>query len=243
MIINFEASMPPFFKFFPKWQQVSYLGEPAAGVRQYSVSGAENSKECLLMSELIFGEDKPLWESWKELYTFAVKTAEAQITGTYDLDLLCLGPEAALRSFQPQNLAGLIVNQARKLSPGERVFFSYASGWLSFKKLLPGDWGKIRFGHNVTVFNKERSQLGIFIKKILEFTSALEEPVWIGIRDLSRIPLWRFGEEPQTERLEKHLRKHEETIQKKVKALYILHNDEVSDVAGQFGITAGDTAG
>jgi len=237
MIINFETSMPPFFSFFPKWERVAYVGEPLDGVREFEASGPGTGiKERLILSELVFGDDKALWESWKELYTFAIKTAEASITGTYDLQLLCLGPESSLGSFLPQNLAALLVNQARKLAPGERVFFSYASGWMSFKKLLPGDWGKIRFSHNVTVFNKERSQLGVFVKKILEHVAAHEEQVWIGLRDLSRVALWRFGEEPQTERLGKHLKKHEDAIGKKVRALYILHNDEVSDVAGQFGI-------
>lgn len=233
--IDIGQVRPEAFGFFPRWNKAKYTGMPAEGIREYLVIENGND-ERLLQSELVYKDDKPLWESWKELYSYAVDLAEAQLFGSFDLQLLTLGSESAMSSFQPQNLAQLVVNQAKKLANAESSVFSYASGWMLLKKLAPADWGKIRFSHSVTVFNKERGQFDLYIKKFLECAGTSDRPVWIAIRDLSRTPLWRFGEEPQTERLEKTLKKYTEIISRKVKALYILQNGEASDLLNQFGI-------
>ncbi len=212
-----------------------WLGETPSGDRRFEIS-TESGLRRIHLAEVILAEERALWDSVKEIFDFAIREAEAQLYGTYVLELVCAGEREKLRNFDGRSLASLLLNHGRSLSPGEERLFPYASLWLAFKKLVPADWGKIRFQHSMTVYSQERAKFDLFLKKRLQAAAAEDIPVWLLIRDFSQVPLFRFGEEEQTSRLRKVLEKNAGFFAEKIQGVLIVEESRVIDLVEQFEI-------
>lgn len=183
--------------------------------------------------EILDGEDAEIWKAWKELIGYALKSAEAGILGSHEYDLLITGSLSGPGAFQPANLAQWLSNQSRQMAWGESRLVPYAGLWGQFRKLAPLDWGKIRFKDQLQVL-KDRSRLDLVLKRLFESASTLEGPVWVVIHDLSRAPVFRFGDDAQTPRLRKVLEKYAKTLGEKLRGVYYIRAGEVFDLLAQF---------
>ncbi len=96
------------------------------GISSFCLSVESEETYRLLVADFILRDDKSLWESVKDLFSFAVKTAEASLRGSFELELVFVGDYSRIKSFQPGNLAGLIVNHARKLEGTAACLFYYS---------------------------------------------------------------------------------------------------------------------
>ncbi len=222
-----------FLRNLPAVQNVLWLGETPSGDRSFEIF-TETGVKRVHLAELILAEERALWDSVKEIFDFAIREAEAQLYGTFSLELISAGERDKLRNFDGRNLGSLLLNHGRALNPGEERIFPYSSLWLAFKKLVPADWGKIRFQHGMTVYSQERAKFDLFIKKRLQEAAAEEIPTWVVIRDFSQNALFRFGEEDQTSRLRKVLEKNREFFPEKIPGVLMVEESRVVDLVEQF---------
>lgn len=224
------------FKALPPVQQVSFVKalEPHGVLLEAADAGGTLLPVMLL--EMLGSAEKPLWEAVREITALAVKNAESRLFGTFALELLTLGDRLRWRTLEAHNLAELFVNHGRMLQPGEERLFSYASLSFRLKKLVPADWGTLRFAHHFVVFSAERAKLDLTVKKLLDLACAQAKPVWIVIRDFSSDPIFRFGEEPQTDRLLKLLTRRKDLFPEKAAAVLAVTEQGVTDLVQQFGI-------
>lgn len=186
-------------------------------------------------TEILDAEDGEIWKAWKELIGFALKTAETGMLGSHEFDLLMSGSLSGTGTFQPANLAQWLSNQSRQMAWGEARLVPYAGLWGQYRKLAPLDWGKIRFKDHLQVL-KDRSRLDLVLKRMFEKTSLIEGPAWVVIHDLSRAPVFRFGDDAQTPRLRKILERYTETLGEKLRGVYYIRAGEVFDLLAQFEI-------
>ena len=236
ILMDAEFQGLPWFQGLPRFERITFDGTQDSGAGLYRVERDTSIRNWLITVETIYKEDKMLWEAYKELFAFALKTAEASLFGNFEYRLLALGDLEKMSSFKPENLAQYLVNYCRNLGNGESRLVSYAHSRGILKKLTPGDWGKIRFSHGVAVHNQERGKLDLFVKKLLQDAADFEGRGWLVIRDLGRQPIFRFGEEPQTERLGKYLEKNKEFLAEKINGIYFNHKTSVIDLITQFGL-------
>lgn len=223
------------FKELPPVNQVYYKSRTPSGAAVLECR-SETGVFFVHLLEMIYTPEKPLWESVKEMTGFAVKDAESRLFGTFTLDLVTAGDRSKWRNLEVRNLADLLVNHARVMNPGEERFFSFSSLWFLFKKRVPADWGTIRFQHSVNVYTQERGKFDLLIKKQLQEAEAGEHPAWVVIRDFSQDPVFRFGEEPQTERLLKFLTKQKECFSEKIRGAHVVTETGTTDLVQQFEI-------
>lgn len=223
------------FKALPPVNQVYYKNQAPSGASVLECE-AEPTSFTVRLLEIIHAPEKPLWESVKEMTGFAIKDAESRLFGTFSLDLVTVGDRSKWRSLEVRNLADLLVNHGRTMNPGDEKFFPFASLWFLFKKRVPADWGTIRFQHPMNVYTQERGKFDLLVKKQLQEAEADELPVWIVIRDFSQEPVFRFGEEPQTERLLKFLTRQKECFSGKIRGVHVVTETGTTDLVQQFEI-------
>ena len=68
---------------------------------------------------------------------------------------------------------------------------------------------------------------------MLKESSKSENPVMLAIHDLSTEPIFRFGDEKQTERLQKLFEKYKEQTKSRVPDIYIIQNDTAVELGAQ----------
>ncbi|HTL47946.1 MAG TPA: hypothetical protein VL688_07775 [Verrucomicrobiae bacterium] len=232
-ILDDEFNKAIFFEAVPRPFSSIYHGT-ADDIARYGLE-LPAGRGWLLVAEVMTGEEKELWDSFKQMLAFALKTAEASLFGSFEFSLVTAGSPEKLPLFQPAGLAQLLVNHGRLLKDGERRLVPYASSWALFRKLAPGDWGKIAFKENL-ILVKDRSRLDLLVKRMIQAAAELEGPVWLALHDLGRSPVFRFGEEDQTVRLEKFLVKNKGMLGTKIPAITIYHGKQRTDLAAQFGV-------
>lgn len=223
------------FKQLPQVSRAVYLSEAPSGARLFEIETQEGIRRLHLL-EIIQSDEKEIWESVKDVIGFALKEAETRLFGTFSLELITVGERVKFRNLDPRAFAELLINHGRIMNPGEEKIFSYSSLWLRFQKRVPGDWGKIRFQHGICIYSGERAKLDLILKKQIQEASGNVSPTWILIRDFSGDPVFRFGEEPQTERISKMLTKHKEVFQKNILGLLIVEESRAIDLIQQFGV-------
>lgn len=224
------------FQALPPVNQVSFVKTLPSGASLLEASGSGGGTFLIQLFEMILSEEKLLWEAVREMTGFALKEAEARLFGTFSLELLTLGDRSKWRGLEVRSLSDLLVNHGRAMNHGDERLFSYASLWFRFRKLVPADWGTIRFSHPMAVYSGERGKFDLVIKKQLQEAAEAVLPVWIVIRDFSQEPVLRFGEEPQTERLLKFLTRNKAVFPEKVPAVYVVTEKGTIDLVQQFEI-------
>lgn len=163
-------------------------------------SPAESLQKDFYFLQAMQSEDKVLWECIKEMLAESFKLSEMSLKGSFEIQLVFMN-SLEIKAFDISNFAKLVSNHANRLSYGQVTCFPYASMWFHCKKLSPLDWGKIKFSHRLHFLNDDRSKLDLLLKKMSKPALEGENFSWILFDDLSRSPIFRFGEDPQTERL------------------------------------------
>lgn len=114
------------------------------------------SRKLLSVMRVVRSEDGAYWDSCLELLQHTVKSAQAVVSGSYELKILAMEARGRWQHFNPVNLASLLVNHARKMAPSRYAVFPYAPLLVLLRRLAPGDYGKITLDHGVFVDNKNR---------------------------------------------------------------------------------------
>lgn len=209
-ILPAEFQQDRLFKYeSPDQYELIYHGLAAPGIQKVEQRAENESRYCLI-HQLIYQPEEELWLSIKEMFSIGVKSAEASLFGRFELQLLWIGDIQAARVLNPQNLAQVIVNHGRKLKPSETAFFSYCGARFMLKYLVPLDWGKIGFKTHLAVLKGEREKITAVIKKLIKGCADSPRDFMTVIQDFSSEPIFRFGEEPQTEGLLKLFEKEKE---------------------------------
>lgn len=229
---NFGAST--FLKKLPAFELLEYKGEAAAGIQRYrgERGGGEMS---LIVSHMIRQEEGLVWKACREMLERTLKQAALSMQGFFGFELLTLDLDEKMRSFHWGNFADLLLNHSRKMQVGETRLIPYASVFALFKKRMPEAFGKIDFYSPVKVFTDEPAKLDLFIKKMLKIQDGGSRPELL-IYDLSQDPVFRFGDEEQTERLGKFLRK--ESAAGPLPEIFLLTHSGIIELGAQFGVRA-----
>jgi hypothetical protein len=96
-------------------------------------------------------------------------------------------------------------------------------------------WGRMELVTGVEIYQKDVSQLDLLIKKLLKESLDLSNDCWIILHDLSDAPIFRYGEEKQTERLRKLLERTKKEMTR-VSSIYIVQGQSAVELFGQFNI-------
>jgi len=183
--------------------------------------------------EILDASEEDLWNSWKELFGYAIKTAEASLQGSFEYQLVTAGSLSGTASFQPANFAQWLINQARQMTWGETRWLPYAGTWGVFRKRVPLDWGKIRFRDSIRRV-RDLSRLDLLCKAALEKILTREGPVYVVLHDLSAVPLFRFGDDGQTPRLFKVLEKYRKAAGERLQGVHYVRQGSALDFLQQF---------
>lgn len=224
---HFDQS--PLRPFLSGWEKCEFKGERAPGILAFELS-RDGERRTLLVSSVIRREEDLIWKSCHELFSRTLKDAAAMVRGFYGFDLLSLSLGEKMQSFQWNNFGAFIVNQARTLVVGETKLIQYTSVFGILKKRVAEEYGKMDYRAFIKVYTQEPAQLDLFIKKILKAGNAGETPIAV-LQDLSREPLFRFGDEEQTPRLRKLLEKIQPLPE-----TFIMDSRGLHELGAQFGL-------
>ena len=228
--LNFQDSA--LLKHLPKFQSIIYKGEIQPKIRNFEVS-REGKTSTLIVQEIIRSEEGLIWTSCRTILERVAKMAAAQVRGFFEWNILSLELKEGLEHLNIEDFTSLLVNKARKLNPGEIEWIQYGKFLGFLKKRINENWGKIDLETAVEVFHKLPSQLDLLVKKLLKETESFPEKTLV-IQDLSHAPLFRFGEEEQTERMRKFLEKYKATSSNILPDIYMVHNQRAIELFAQF---------
>lgn len=229
-LLPLHFSQSPLGPVLAGWENCEYAGEPSPGILKYRLSKAE-TQAVLLVATVIRKEEDLVWKSCHELLDRTLKTSVQSMQGFFGFQLLTLELGDKIRSFQWENFRQYIVNLARPMGVGEEKLVQYTSLFGILKKRVAEMYGKMDYQSAIKIYSKEPAQLDLLVKKILKEGES-QNPIGV-IHDLSLEPIFRFGDEEQTSRLQKLL--------EKIKAggtlpeFYILDGRGVCELGAQFG--------
>lgn len=188
------------------FQKLNYLGRIPDKVFVFeALQGGE--KKYIFLQTVICGAEDFVWQAWQDMFTHAFQTAAARMKGFFGFELLTLEDASGLANFNPAAFSQLLVNHSFKLENGHSRLVKYGQCYGILQKRLPEDWGKIDFKNPVEIFRAE-AKLDLHIKKIWRETARYQAGEKICLfHDLGTEPVFKFGREEQTSRLEQLLRK------------------------------------
>lgn len=234
MILPDEIRSSAFFRYLPAGNyEIRYAGCSVDGVNRFELEASGVKFTCVLMQTIAEAEEG-FWLSIREIWTQAVKMSEASLFGSFELLLIATAPINAEHMLNISNLSALIVNHARKLKPGSAVFVSYSGYWFRLKSLAPLDWGKITFKTTLQVFRQEREKLDTLFKKALKSCEAWQPGSLIVVQDFGTDPLFRFGEEGQTDKLFRFFQKEKQRLSVLQGVYYLNQKRGDSELREQF---------
>lgn len=174
---------------------------------------------------LLAAEEADAFSSVKDMIMVRLKSAALNVKGFYGLRLLSFNLQKGVTGFQAGDFEALLANYAKTLEIGAKRIFQYGSFIFQLHKRVPEEWGKIDFAHSVLIYRNAPEKLDLSLKKMV--SAACENATYrdyekiVLIKDLSKRPLFRFGDETQTARLSEFLHKKESTFKTEHLHLYI----------------------
>lgn len=190
------------FAHMPLFDEIVYAGQNEEKVRHYRA--AREGQTCHLFAlNFIRDDEKILWDAVEDFVKRGTIQATGGVRGIYSFDLLTIDIHREIKTFKHSELAGVIMNTARKMKPGEKEMIKYSSVYALFQKRTAEDWGKILFQTAVDVFKDKPDFLDILIKRLLKGREFSHEPVILLLNDLSQNPVFDSANQMQQKRLKK----------------------------------------
>jgi hypothetical protein len=186
----------------PLFDEISYIGHNEEKVRQYEAI-RENQVCNLLALNFIRKDEKILWEAVEDFLKRSTINATPHVHGSYIFDLLTIDIHKEIKTFNHAELSAVIINEARKLTPGGIKMIKYSSVYALFHKTIAEDWGKIIFKSAVDVFKDKADFFDILIKQLLKNFQFPHYPVIALLNDLSQNPIFDFQNKTQQARIKK----------------------------------------
>lgn len=205
-LVNFGFQNSNLFKHMPLFDEISYQGFNGEKVRRYKA--VREDQACTLLAlNFIRNDEKLLWDAIEDFLKRSVVNAVASVRGLYIFDLLAVDIHKELKTFNHNELTTVIINEARKLTPGQIRMVKYSSAYALIHKITEEDWGKINFKTAVDVFKDKPDYLDLLIKQLLKDFEFSRDPVILLLNDLSQNPIFDFNNEMQQIRLRKIMEK------------------------------------
>jgi hypothetical protein len=201
-LIDFGFQNSNLFQHMPLFDEISYIGHNEGKVRQYKAI-RENQACNILALNFIRKDEKILWEAVEDFLKRSTINAVPLVHGAYIFDLLTIDIHKEIKTFNHAELSAVIMNEARKLDPGEIKMVKYSSVYALFHKTIAEDWGKIIFKSAVEVFKDQPEFLDILIKQLLKGFQFPHDPVIVLLNDLSQNPIFDFQNKTQQTRIKK----------------------------------------
>lgn len=226
-----------FFTLFSEALHVDFCELLASKMSFFKVS-FEEREELFGVCFIIRREEALRWKSFAELLDYGFQFAKQSLKGFYGFELIEIQLDEGISNFKAPEFGQLLVNHAKKLEVGQSNLIQYGGLQGRLTKRIQEDWGKIEFKHAVDVYAKKAEQLDLYIKKRVSEVAGYE-PHFEGGRnllvyDLSQDPLFKFGEEMQTERLRKQLEKINKNFSGNRPKIYIFHKGSIVELWQQF---------
>ncbi|GEM_PF-1124305 len=226
----------------PAFEEIAFGGEIEPKIFRYEGrTSASGISRTILTTMVIRSEEGFVWASFSELFGRAVKDAAEKMRGFYGFTLLSLDLSNRIEAFDASAFATLLGNHGRKLTVGESAVIPFGACCGILKKRMEESWGKIDVTYPLQVFRKAPSELDALVKKMFKLCLATGEHAIISravlvISDLSRTPLFQFGEEIQTERLRTCLHKGKAALGERFPEIYVCDRNGRVELGAQFQI-------
>jgi len=234
-LISFGLQEFPLFSHLPRFGTAVYKGELAPKIRRFEVEQGED-KGSVITCAVVVKDEALLGRSFADLVSHIAQISASQLQGFFEWNLLAFDLAGGKAGFSAEDLVSLLVNKARKLETLEETVVRYGNFFSILKKRMKESWGKLEVVISLETFNKLPSQLDLLVKKLIGTTEGIAQPSWIVIHDLSSTPLFRFGEEEQTERMRSTLEKLRLAVQNKLPEIYMVHDNNAVELLTQFGL-------
>lgn len=227
----------PWLSVLPAFEEITFAGEVESKI--FRCEGRKSANEVshpILTAMIIRSDEDFIWTSFSELFTRAVKAAAEKMRGFYGFTLLSLDLSNRIEAFDASAFAVWLQNHGRKLAVGDSTVIPFGACCGILKKRMEESWGKIDVTFPLQVFRKDPSELDTLVKKLLKLCPVTGEGAILVISDLSRIPLFQFGEEVQTERLKSCLLKGKAALGERFPEIYLCDRNGCVELGAQFQI-------
>jgi hypothetical protein len=186
----------------PLFDEITYSGHNQEKVRQYKAVREDQTCDFLALN-FIRNDEILLWDAVEDFVKRSTIEATSSVRGVYAFDLLAIDIHKEIKSFKHSELTAVIINEARRLTPGKTALIKYSSVYAFIHKKIDEDWGKITFKTAVDVFKDKPDYLDLFIKKLLKDYTFSRVPVILLLNDLSLNPIFNDQNQTQQARIKK----------------------------------------
>lgn len=189
----------PIFTSLPAFDEIDFKGLDSSGVMVFQAKQNDQSVNILVQS-IIRNDESVLWDSCLELLKYSCEAASAQMSGIFSLELLSIELTEGFEIFRGQDLTKLIVDQSKRIVPGESRLIQYCSSFWLFTKLVDEDWGRIDLRTSIHILEYSDDKLDHIVKKLLKAKDDACDK-WLILLDLSRNQVYDENNTEQKARL------------------------------------------
>ncbi|HRZ40030.1 MAG TPA: hypothetical protein P5246_03380 [Candidatus Omnitrophota bacterium] len=188
------------FLHMPLFDEISYQGSFENKVKKFRAVHEDQPCQILAL-DVIRKDEEVIWDAFLDLIKRSVAQAAAAVRGVYTFELLTMEIHKEVKTFNHQEIAGVLVNHARKCPPGGKRLVKYSSVYGILQNLNAVDWGKITVKSAVDVFKDKPCFLDLLVKALIKNFEFAHDPGILILNDLSQEPLFNGQDEQQQQRL------------------------------------------
>lgn len=195
------------FLHMPVFDEIHYEGFLEGKVRKYKALREDTTCRILALT-VIRKEEDIIWDAVEDLIKRSVADAAAGgVHGVYVFDLLTVDIHKEVKTYKPDELKTMLLNHARKLTPGAKSLVRYSSVYGIMQKMIHEEWGKITLKTSVEVFKDKPEYLDLLVKQLVKNFEFSNDPGILLLNDLSQEPLFDANNTLQQDRLNKLMEK------------------------------------
>ncbi len=184
----------------PLFDEIHYEGFKSGKVRKYKA--IHEGQACSILALSVIRKDEDiLWSALEDLINRSVIQAANGARGNYTFDLLTVDIHSETKKFNPNELAGTILNHSRKLTPGAERLVRYSSVYGILQKIGESDWGKIILKTSMEIFKDKPTYLDLLVKELIKNFEFSNDPGVLILHDLSVNPIFDPQDTMQQKRL------------------------------------------
>jgi len=188
------------FVHLPLFDDIFYEGIVDKNVRKFKA--VREDQPCQIAALSIIRKDEDIvWDALEDVVGRSVAQAAFGVHGIYTFELLTVDIHNEIKTFNPNELTEIIINQSRKLTPGQSRLVKYSSVYGILQKMVHEDWGKIVFKTTLEVFKDKPVFLDLLVKRLIKDFEFSHAPGILLLNDLSLQPLFDAQDDLQQQRL------------------------------------------
>lgn len=199
-LIDGEMQNSNIFCHLPRFDEIYYDGYLEGKVRKYRAIREDLPCHVLTLN-VIRKDEEVIWQAFQDLIKRSVIDAAHAVRGVYVFDVLTKNIHQEVKTYNHNEITTMIINHARKCTPGEKRLIKYSSIYGILHKLNAVDWGKMTLKTAVEVFKDKDSFFDLMLKQLIKNFEFASEPGLLLINDLSQNPIYNAEDETQHKRL------------------------------------------